>query len=865
MYSIRIEGFQDISDTSLDLTLNIPILPEPQTIDYSHSFKRCLPEFRFSVHGLQNISKLEYHIKENFGSANRELTIEKYEASDHSPKSGSCPFSDFRKNEFYTINFVDGGYVIEAESEKGLFYGLVSLSQLIFRVVLGQESFDAIEVVSITDYPHFELRGASEQVCHGQVPNLDSLKTWIKYMSRYKSNMLIINLEDIMGFDEYPEIAKARGSLTKSEISELSEFADLYYCELVPGFQCLGHLENFLVRPEFREYAEFPGANSLDISNPKTYQLLEYFYREICTVFKSRYVHIEMDEAYDFGLYNSRELVKKEGRGKVLLNHILKIHDLITKQLGKTLIMYHDSLQTESRIIKDLPKDIIVIYWNYNLYPSDLVLSPFKKNGIRTVVSPSIINWTRPFPYLKHGFKNMQAMVEIGKTARCHGFINSAWGDFSNENFIPLNIIPLSFGCYLAWNPNINRSAPKKKLTTGATINRYKWAFSRDFFKYDYFNAIWDLMENISAFNEGGPWDNNFFIELWTHPFDGFPRGDAKSAKKRLKKVALAREYFELLLPNIRVNSRIMAYLKYCIDVIEFQAEKIVFSHYLHKRWRKPDFFISKSELPQTEYLLEKLRVLRGQYSELWNECAKPQGLERILHNFDNLESWLTDIKSAIVNKRVFKIPILESEWIGPAEPNNQQPVVFRKTFTIPENRYAQMSKAMVQGIANTYLRIKVNGTEVGEVISRFFLSPVVYDSCVKTFDIKDLIKPGKNIIEVISQEFTFSINAFNILIEVFFESLDAKYVFPSNSSWSYLPVSLSSDKDSKWKVPKIYGKPPKLNGLIYKPNLLLNKKSVITREFGQLGYIHSMILNLTKSKRLSRWAASVVKKRRSW
>ena len=863
MLWIRIEGFEEISVPDSDLTLNIPILPEPQYIQYTHSFKKIGNKLTFLMDGIDNISKLEYHIYENFDSLNKTIEIISNKEYNNERLKFSLTINEPRREEAYKIEFENNCYYIKAETEKGLYYGILTLSQLIFRVERGPESFDAIEIVNIEDYPSFELRGATEQLCHGQVPNIHTLKITIKYMSRYKSNILILNLEDIMGFDKFPQIGEKRGALTSEEIRELREYANLYYCELVPGFQCLGHLENFLYHPEFREYAEFPGGNSLDISNPKTYELIDYFYEEICRKFRSKFVHIEMDEAYDFGLYKSKSLIEKEGRAKALLSHIMKIHELLVKKLGKTILMYHDTLLTEPDIIELLPKDIKIIFWNYTKSINTNPIKKFVDNGLFTIVSPSIINWTRPFPYLQYAFKNMQIMASVGKKRGCKGYINSAWGDFSNENFIALNILPLSFGAYLAWNNNLVKSKPRKPIRKGCTVERYKWAFSRDFFKYDNFYAIWDLFEIASSFNRGGPWNNSFFIELWNHPFDGYFRGNPRYAKNSIKKMDLAQEYYNLLISNIKFNRYFMDFVKYAADIVKFQAEKILFSKHLHDRWKKPNCFISKKELPRISYFIDSLKNFKERYISLWNSSAKPQGLDRIIKNFENNIRWFEELKESIEDVRIFKNPLLESEWIGPFEPNNQQPFVFRKQFTIPNNRFSEITDAFVQGIANTYLKIRINGQEIGEVISRFYLSPIIYDNSVKVFNIKSLLKPEKNIIEVFAQEFTFSFVAINILLEIYFERIKAKLSIQSDSSWSYCTYTEFESKNPNWRVPKVYGKPPKLNGPIHKPDLLKNQASVITREFGQLGYLHSMVLNRTKSKKLANIIALFFKRKK--
>ena len=91
--------------------------------------------------------------------------------------------------------------------------------------------------------------------------------------------------------------------------------------EIIPIFESLGHWENLLIKPAYQKYAEFPGAQSLNVSDEKIYLLLDELIKEVASTFKSQYFNMAADESWDVGLGASKHLVEKSDLATVHFNH----------------------------------------------------------------------------------------------------------------------------------------------------------------------------------------------------------------------------------------------------------------------------------------------------------------------------------------------------------------------------------------------------------------------------------------------------------------------------------------------------------------------------------------------------------------
>lgn len=110
------------------------------------------------------------------------------------------------KDEGYFLDVDANGIVIIAESEKGKFYGVMSLMQMIHR----EKRSVLVEGVTIHDFPLEKIRGITDDISRGQVSTLENFKKIIRFLARYKLNTYSPYLEDMFVFKNHPLIGKGK-------------------------------------------------------------------------------------------------------------------------------------------------------------------------------------------------------------------------------------------------------------------------------------------------------------------------------------------------------------------------------------------------------------------------------------------------------------------------------------------------------------------------------------------------------------------------------------------------------------------------------------------------------------------------------
>ncbi|MDZ7796710.1 MAG: hypothetical protein U5N56_06570 [Candidatus Marinimicrobia bacterium] len=89
---------------------------------------------------------------------------------------------------------------------------------------------------------------------------MENFGTILRFLGEYKQNIYMPYMEDVIQLEQYPDIGRGRGALSKEEIAELQNIAEQYFVQVIPIFQTLGHYENILSDPNYMHHADIPGS-----------------------------------------------------------------------------------------------------------------------------------------------------------------------------------------------------------------------------------------------------------------------------------------------------------------------------------------------------------------------------------------------------------------------------------------------------------------------------------------------------------------------------------------------------------------------------------------------------------------------------
>jgi hypothetical protein len=320
--------------------------------------------------------------------------------------------------EGYLLQVDEKSILIAGSDERGAFYGLQSLRQLIQKTNQGIR----VRSLQVRDWPDKTFRGVKLYL-PGRA-NIPFFKRFIRdFMALYKFNTLMMEMNAGMRLDRHPELNSgwvefARdtnlsrrnyppgvphemevnsshqdtadgGFLEKDEVADLVRWTEQNHIEVVPEIPSLTH--SFYLLAKHRYLSQVPDEKWPDTycaCDPKSYELLFEVMDEYIEVMKPKMVHAGHDEW--FAPFGVGPCCKDKDPGEVYGEDLKKIYDYLTKKgirmaiwgdyllervRGKSLqkrtapdgwVYQSPGAMTPQQVKALVPKDILIFNWFWN-------------------------------------------------------------------------------------------------------------------------------------------------------------------------------------------------------------------------------------------------------------------------------------------------------------------------------------------------------------------------------------------------------------------------------------------------------------------------------------------------------------------
>lgn len=222
--------------------------------------------------------------------------------------------------------------------------------------------------------------------------NAKSCKLMLKLLSGMGYNMFMLYMEDCYVIDDEPYFGYMRPKYTYSDLKELDDYAYSLGIEMVPCIQTLGHLTDALKRDY--PYGDFKDDDTtLLVGDGRTYELIEKMIKTASAPFRTKRIHIGLDEAFLLG--QGKYLMKNGYRDKseIMQEHLKKVYAITEKYNLKPMMWgdmffraktknndYYnlDIMFDESDRLTDFP-NLTPIYWDYYQYDSNFYEAMLQK------------------------------------------------------------------------------------------------------------------------------------------------------------------------------------------------------------------------------------------------------------------------------------------------------------------------------------------------------------------------------------------------------------------------------------------------------------------------------------------------------
>jgi hexosaminidase len=358
-------------------------------------------------------------------------------------------FDDAMRDEGYVVIAGANRVDVIAATAAGLFYGAQTVKQL----VEGSGPSAWMHGARIRDWPAMRWRGFHDDLSRGPVPTLEFQKKQIRTFAAYKLNVYSPYYEHTLTYRSHPLVAPAGGAMTQEEVRELVEYARRYHIDVVPEQEAFGHLHHMLKHEIYSTLGETEHGHVLAPGNPRSMTVIRDMFAEIDSLFPSRFIHLGADETFELGRGQTNERVRNEGIGKVYLGFLGDIVRAVSPNgaTNKKFLFWGDVAMNHPDLVKDLPKGLIAVAWNYwSRDKFDPYLVPFRDAGIETWVAPGVNSWNRVWPNYDAALPNIQGFIRDGQRLGSTGVLNTSWDD-DGESIFNQTWYGVIFGAAASW------------------------------------------------------------------------------------------------------------------------------------------------------------------------------------------------------------------------------------------------------------------------------------------------------------------------------------------------------------------------------------------------------------------------------
>jgi hexosaminidase len=295
-------------------------------------------------------------------------------------------------DEGYQLTVNSTSVVLTANKPAGLFEGVQTLRQLLPASIdasTKQSGPWTIQGGKITDHPRFGYRGAMLDVSR-HFFGVDTVKSYIDEIARYKVNTLHLHLSDDQGWriqiNSWPRLATYGGSTqvgggaggyyTQAQYKDIVAYAASRFITIIPEIDMPGHTNAALA-----SYAELNcngvapplytgtdvGFSTLCVNKDITYKFLDDVIGELAALTPGPYIHIGGDESHSTSDADYQKFIP-------LVQQIVAKH-------GKIAIGWHDISKAS------LLPSTIGQYWDTT--PTNAAVQAAAKKGTHFVLSPA--------------------------------------------------------------------------------------------------------------------------------------------------------------------------------------------------------------------------------------------------------------------------------------------------------------------------------------------------------------------------------------------------------------------------------------------------------------------------------------------
>lgn len=447
------------------------ILPIPKSVNFSEG---C---FKLSNCKIAVSQRLDSRVKsatEKILSALADKTGESHSFTDFSDEKIGIIIIDKDASimpQGYKITVNPSSVKILGGGDAGCFYGIQTLLQML------DINGNCLPSVTIEDAPDMQYRGFYYDATRGRVPSVEGAKKMVERLSKYKINALQFYVEHTFDFKEFKNTED--DCFAVQDILDIDNFCYENFINFEPSLSTFGHLYELLKKDEYKHLCELENYedkshfwrermmhHTIDADNPESIDLVCSLIDQYLPLFRSEYFNICCDETFD--LCKGRNAGKNSA--ELYISFVSKIIEHI-KAAGKKVMMWGDIALKHPELLDKIPKDTILLNWDYRAAPDINNIEKIKNSGYSQIVCPGTDSWYTLIEKTDISVPNILKMARGGYENGALGLLNTNWGDYGHTCHPECSLYGTVLGACVSWNIETSVDEEFEKSVSG---NLYK-------------------------------------------------------------------------------------------------------------------------------------------------------------------------------------------------------------------------------------------------------------------------------------------------------------------------------------------------------------------------------------------------------
>ena len=204
--------------------------------------------------------------------------------------------------------------------------------------------------------------GVMIDLSRNAVMSVPALKDFLKTVKGFGYNTAFLYMEDTYEVQGETYFGYMRGKYSIAEMKEIDDFCAQLGIEAIPCIQTLAHMKTYFKWGQVGVDCD----DILLVDDERTYELISNMFKTLSTCFRSKRIHIGMDEAHMLGRGKYFDKNGPKTSNEIIKGHLEKVWaDMFLRSWNDGEYYFKEYKEAPKDAKEALPKNVQPVYWDY--------------------------------------------------------------------------------------------------------------------------------------------------------------------------------------------------------------------------------------------------------------------------------------------------------------------------------------------------------------------------------------------------------------------------------------------------------------------------------------------------------------------